>query len=67
MQLRTQRTLAEVCVLQKFSGENFRFDWEGDDVSLLVTVCLEPMVVKVGGEESLATVADQLEGCQYSY
>ena len=30
------------------------------DVSLLVTVCLEPMVVKVGGEESLATVAEQV-------
>ena len=29
-------------------------------MSLLVTVYLEPMVVKVGGEESLATVAEQL-------
>ena len=67
MQLRSQRTLAEVCVLQKFSGENFSFDWEGDDVSLLVTVCLEPMVAKAGGEESLATVAEQLGACQYSY
>ena len=66
MQLCIHRTLAEVCVLQMFSGENFSFDWGGDDVSLLVTVCLEPMVAKVG-EESLATVAEQLGACQYSY
>ena len=50
-----------------FSGGNFNFDWEGDDVSLLVTVCLEPMVPNVGGEESLATVVEQLGACQYSY
>ena len=35
-------------------------------MSLLVTVYLEPMVVKVGGDESLATVAEQLGACQYS-
>ena len=40
---------------------------EHGDVSLLVTVYLDPMVVKVGGEESLATVAEQLGACQYSY
>ena len=39
----------------------------GSDVSLLVTVYHEPMVAKVGGEESLATVAEQLWACQYSY
>ena len=37
------------------------------DVSLLVTMCLEPMVAKVGGEESLATIAEQLGACQYPY
>ena len=67
MQLCVHRTLAEVCVPQKFSGENFSFDWEGDNVSLPVGVYLEPVVVKVGGEEPLATVAEQLGACQYSY
>ena len=36
------------------------------DVSLLVTVYLEPIVAKVGGEESLAAVAEQVGACQYS-
>ena len=66
MQLCAQRTPPEVCVPQKSSRGNFLSDWEGNDVSLLVTVWLEPMVVKVGGEELLATVAEQLGACQHS-
>ena len=35
-------------------------------VSVFVTVYLEPIVAEAGGEESLATVAEQLGACQYS-
>ena len=36
-------------------------------MSLLVTVYLEPIVAKVGGEKPLATVTEQLGACQHSY
>lgn len=32
-----------------------------------VTLCLEPLVVQVGGEVSLATVTEQLGVCQRFY
>ena len=37
------------------------------DMLLLITVYLEPLVVKVGGEESLATVTEQFGAFQYFY
>lgn len=37
------------------------------DVCLFVTLGLEPLVVKVGGEESLVTVTEQLGACIYCY